>query len=652
MAPRKKTRWFLLVVLLLVAWALRLCCLEEVPPGWRDDELINIHALAGRLLRGDFPLYYAGASGHEPLYHHLHAGVHAILGFNVLSGHILSVAWGLLSIPLAYVLARRLFGRTVGFFAAGALALSFWSLMYSRTAIRHINLPPLMLAAFYGLWRLMADRARSIAYGLLTGVALAGCLYTYPAARLLPVMVILFGGYLALFHRTRFRRCWRGLLVALLVAGALVTPMIVAIQQGRSEAAAEGIGADARLAELAVPLRELRQGNPRPLLKNVWTTLGMFHATGDAEWLYNVAGRPVLGWAGGLLFWAGVGLCILRWRRARYTFLVLWLGTALAPTFVSIPPASLSHTIMAQPLAYLLPVLFISEMGRAFKQPERSIRLALIAIVAALGVRDLRDYFVNWPQRGMVRVLYRADYRDAAAYLNARPAIDDVAIGSSMLGPWDRLALEVDTEREAAAFRIFDPQRALVWPEGIEEANVILTDWPEPAPEIAHRLEMVGEENHLALSTAQAPATPEGEPLASFANGLTLETITWQSSPEEIALLATWRVDEPLDLPPIPIVANPPPPGAYSGPRLAVFAHLLDDEGVLLAGDDGFWIDPLTLRTGDRFLFIHRFRRPAGTDLPLTLGLGVYDPKTGERWAVTGGAAAGEADRIELPVAD
>jgi len=51
------SRWAAVAIVLL-AWGLRLCCLEEVPPGWRDDELINIHALSGEVLRGNFPLLH------------------------------------------------------------------------------------------------------------------------------------------------------------------------------------------------------------------------------------------------------------------------------------------------------------------------------------------------------------------------------------------------------------------------------------------------------------------------------------------------------------------------------------------------------------------------------------------------------------------
>ncbi|TEU10338.1 MAG: glycosyltransferase family 39 protein, partial [Anaerolineales bacterium] len=667
------------------------CCLETVPPGWRDDELINIHALSGELLAGHFPLYFTGASGHEPLYHHLHAGVHAVLGFNALSGHLLSVAFGTLTVALTYALTRRLFGRTTAAIASLMLSTSFWSLMYSRTAIRHISLPPLALATFYLLWREKPGFFRKTWFlvGLIVGISL----YTYPAARLLPALLVLFAAYLALFHRDRpstgsSGRCdWRGFLLALVIMAVLAAPLGVAIARGRSEAAAQGIGADARLAELAVPLRELRAGNPRPLLENIWTTLGMFHATGDPEWLYNIPNRPLFNPIGGALLWAGIALCLYRWRQPRYFFLLLWLGLGLLPAFVSTPPASLSHIILAQPVAYILPALALMEAYRWLKSqipnpksqiPRFVVRCSFAVLTIAFptihAIRDLRDYFTVWPQQDMVRFLYRADYREAARYLDTRQEITDVAVASTLLGPWDRLALEVDVHRDDIAVRLFNPERALIWVAEsqatthnslfvIRNSYVLLTSWPRPAPPIDDLLESnAGPPEtispHLALYTIRDSSFVIRNPVARFANGLELLEARWLKEEslapgQEAVLLATWLVVAPLDLPPMPIVANPPPPGVYSGPRLAVFTHLLAADGTFLAGDDGLWVDPLTLRPGDRFVQAHRLAPPHNAPAgPYTLELGLYDPLNGERWAVLDSAGQPVADRVLLPAVE
>jgi 4-amino-4-deoxy-L-arabinose transferase-like glycosyltransferase len=666
--------WLLVVLLLLLAWGLRLCYLDAVPPGWRDDELINIHALSGELLAGRFPLYFTGASGHEPLYHYLLAGVHALWGFNALSGHLLSVALGMLTLALTYVLARQLFGRGVAIIASVSLATSFWALMYSRIALRHISLPPLALAAFYLLWRLLekpqiSQHKLQVGRFALLGLILGASLYTYPAARLLPVLFILFLGYLALFHRHRFKQHWRGVVLALLVAALVSVSLWIAIARGRGEASeqSEGIGADSRITELAVPLQELQAGNPRPLLDNVWKTLGMFLVTGDPEWLYNIPGRPVFDIFSGALFWAGVMLCLFRWRRPRYFFLLLWLGIGLVPTFLSIPPASLSHSILAMPVAYILPALPLVEIKLQITNCKSRIRHLLFAIccmlfavsIANSTVRGLYDYFIVWPREEMVRVLYRADYREAAHYLDVHPEITDVAVSSTLLGPWDRVALEIDTQRDDVSLRLFDPGWALVWSADESPSTVLLVPWPHPAQSIDDLLEASAEPPQAVsphLTRYVLPPISDlpllSVPLARFANGLELVGAQWV---DEASLLVIWRVAEPLDLPPMPIVANPPPPGVYSGSRLKVFAHLLAADGTQVAVADGLWVDPLTLQPGDYFIQVHEFMLPVDASKgPYKVRLGLYDPKPGEemRWAVLDGAGRSVADHVLVPVGD
>jgi 4-amino-4-deoxy-L-arabinose transferase-like glycosyltransferase len=671
-----------MLALVLLAFALRLLALSDVPPGWRDDELINIYALSGELFEGRFPLYFSGASGHEPLYHYLQAGVNALAGYHVLSGHVLSVFLGTLSVPLTFVLVRRLFGAGPATLTALALATSFWSLMYSRIGLRHVSLPAFVLLIFYLAWLpLMARRGRPALkrWALPLGLALGLSLYTYPAARVLPFVLLSFGVYLALLHRERFYVVWRGYALALGVAALLALPLALAIRQGQSEAATKGIGADARLVELAQPVRALRAGDPGPLLENLWGTLGMFHATGDPESLYNIPHRPLFNLLGGGLFWAGVLLCLYRWRKPRYFFLLLWLGSGLAPTVLSVPPASLSHSIMIQSLAMLLPVLGLIEGLKMLKVTAggRLIwrrwaarcklvsqapmwTLALLLFVVPMAWRDLRDYFYRWPQDSFVRFLYRADYRDAARYIQAQPETVEWAVSSLLMGPWDRLALEVDLGGDEFAVRLFDPQRALLYPYAGDSGlgAVLLTAYPPPASPLRPFLDQGRRLSDPPLTryalTLPAPFD-QGQPLGRFDNGLELTAVAWdnQAPPapgQEAVLLTYWTLAAPLQHPPLPIVANPPPPGAYTGPRLAVFVHLLAADGTFLTGDDALGVDPLTLKTGDRFLQIHRLTLAPDVLGAPVLAIGLYDPYTEERWAVEGAAAAPESNRLIIPV--
>jgi hypothetical protein len=375
------------------------------------------------------------------------------------------------------------------------------------------------------------------------------------------------------------------------------------------------------------------------------------------------------------LFWAGVLTCVFRWRDPRYFFLLLWLAAGLSPTVLSVPPASLSHSIMIQSLAMLLPVLgvlgwieVIQGIGSRRRTRRRDLGsqglvwgLALLLFVAPTAWRDLRDYFYRWPRRSFVRFLYRADYRDAARYIQTQPETLDWAVSSLLMGPWDRLALEVDLQRDERSVRLFDPQRALIYAgdpvTGPAASALLFTSYPPPAPALQPWLDQGTRVDALTHYTLSLPEPFEQEqPLGQFDNGLALMAVAWedQIAPapgRETVLWTYWTLTEPLDHPPLPIVANPPPPGVYTGPRLAVFVHLLAADGTWLVGDDALGVDPLTLVSGDRFVQIHRLSLAA--DAPAasyTLEIGLYDPYTGARWPVRGAAVSPESDRLILPV--
>jgi 4-amino-4-deoxy-L-arabinose transferase-like glycosyltransferase len=104
----------ILLTLTLLALGLRLWQLDSVPPGWRDDELIEAYVIAQNILDGDWRLYYPDASGHEGLFHFLKAGFLAAFGYSVSGIRGLSVLFGTLAVPLTYLVGKLMYNRWVG----------------------------------------------------------------------------------------------------------------------------------------------------------------------------------------------------------------------------------------------------------------------------------------------------------------------------------------------------------------------------------------------------------------------------------------------------------------------------------------------------------------------------------------------------------
>jgi hypothetical protein len=550
----------------------------------------------------------------------------------------------------------------MGLVAAVGLVFSFWSLMYSRIGLRHISVVFFTTLAFYFVWRGLAASERPepatktrrwLINWELAGLFLGLNFYTYFASRGVPLILLALVIYLALFQRPLFRRSWPGFLLMAGIAAVLAVPLIITLSQ---QPESEG-----RVAELAVPLVEAQAGNFEPLGEHIVHTLNMFHSYGDDEWLYNIPFRPIFGPLGAIFFWLGVVIAVWKsvtgilgrsgenngLRTAAFPFLLIWWLAGIAPGFISVPAASLGHTIIAQPAVYLLAALPIGVAFQAYhtrraKERENLTRYQQISgsrwvfvllaalLVGTIAVRDTADYFGEWTHRGMVRFLYRADIKDLTRYLADHPELADFGATSLLAGPWDKKAFEIDLARETATRpRWYNPERAIFLAIGGERplsfsgypvVPMLHENWYNDVPgQTVGGYQLAEITSSLSWNTSQA---------VCFQNGLCWLTANYNQAAQTLEMV--WYVERPLALPEEKLISNPPPPGVYAGSRLAVFGQLLDAENNFLSGDDGLWVDVYSLQPQDVFLQQHRPLLFEGQQ-PAAILLGLYDPMTGER---------------------
>ena len=713
--PRRTHRFWIIAILLAAAW-LRIYRLDEVPPGWRDDEVVETTVHAALAATG-LHLYFPQAEGHEPLYHYLSAGWIALVGRSLFSVRLLSALLGILSVAALYRLTRRLYGSPVALIASAALALSFWGLMYSRFKLRHVSEVFFMLLTLYLFLELARDgrspsRANSRPYQLaaLAGLALAAALYTYFAARVVPVILLAFVAYLWLFHRGLFHVRWRYFALAGLVAAALTLPLAIAI--------ASAPGGEERLGVVGQPLLDLLAGDPRPALRGTLVTLGMFAFTGDPEYLYNIPGRPVLGWGGALLFLLGLVVCLRRWRDPRHAFLLLWLLGGLAPAFFSTPAASLGHTIAAQPVVFLMPAVGIAAISGAIlrlgQPPSRSASLRgpwsspqppspaplrsgghgpprqggeggevgrdaaprlppSLAGRGARGVGPLPPSLAGRGVRGvgcLAALLYLATLaaRDLPDYFLRWPALLEVrylyradlhaaAPALRTLPPGSDLAFTSRTLHPADALALaletpgLDLRPRVFSPERAwlfpeRDLPVLHRASAEPA---AFGTSLHGELAALGLTRLTSQAQPEVPLAADFANGwrCTGYTLThFTGETPSLHLLTYWLIGESFTPP------APRPVEVLSGTPLPLkfFVHILQPNGPVLTGEDRLDVDPATLQPGDTFLQLFILPLPDGlTPAAYPLQVGLYDPATGARVPLTTGEDALRLTTLDLP---
>ncbi|MCA9898814.1 MAG: glycosyltransferase family 39 protein [Anaerolineales bacterium] len=650
----------LLVGLLLLAFGLRVWALDEAPPGLRYDELQN-YLMAGRVLAGERPLYFAESWGHEPLYHYLQAGSLALLGESDWSLRLPSVVLGMIELAATWLVAQKLLGRRVGLLTTAFLAVSFWAILYSRVGLRVGGVTAFATLMVYFLWRCWerpsAQIWRGLADGALAGLFLAAGVYTYLAGRVLPAIFVGFVLFTAVFHRQQFKTRWPRFVVLAGVAALLIWPLWQAI-------AAVPVG-DQRLELLNQAIVALRQGNPLPVLALTVRALGMYVFQGEQDWLYNDYGRPIFSILTVFFFLGGLLWVARRWRQPKFALLLLWFFGGTGPSMIAPPAASVTHSIVAQPVAYIFLGLGVAQAWRWLHVRQPIAATALVALLFIVpGVADSLAFFQSWNYQPEVGELYQAGITAVADAVEKDMPEGAVLVGGPYVSywqPWNAVNFDLASVQDVSQVRWFNPVGAWVWPTTSPLAAYYFPDAPlapqqydpellalfqddavslsasrggyvkyvlEDAPRFEARLAEVAGETTVSwppdFAQLPAPQLP-----INFDNRLHLLAASRpQVVGDAVRFVTYWRVD----------VADPTP--------LVAFVHLTSD-GVDIWGQQD-WLDVRLagLQPGDRFAQVHTV--PIDPNTPngrYHVQLGLYRPDTLVRLPII--AADGQtADRI------
>ena len=686
-----------LVALLLLATALRVIGLDNfptpqgaTPPGLEHDEVA--HWLINRdILAGHHALYFTEAYGHEALYHYAQAGFGALVGDHALGLRLPSAYFGVLLVAVGYALGRRLFGEGVGWWSAAFLAVLFWPVFYSRLGLRAIALPVVSGLSAVAWWRAFAGQRGSGGAGeqgrkgagekernplpsplpkgegvgrtsplpprspapllLLSGILAGLSLHTYMAGRAVPIFYGLYTIYLALFHRPAFRARWRGVALFWLALAAVALPLVVFLLTNP--------GAEARIAEVDAPLRALLAGDPRPVLANTVAIAGGFAFRGDPLWRQGIAGRPVFDPVLGLLFYAGVVLCLWRWREPRHAFVLLWLAAAVIPSLVTVDAPSTIRMINALPLLLSLPLLALETVGHHLRARQRppvkpkaprlihfgpqlstlwtTLSTDLLTTLAHGLLLLLLLYHTwatvdglwrVWPANDEVQFVWQAALTEAGAFLDAAADSGPAAIGGWTPDTMDPPTMELTVRRDDLALGFFNPAESLLLPDPGGGAARLLRPAILPlAPE-------------LAALTGPWATLPEGA-----APGRQFALYRYEALPALRPAVAADEVfgDEVrfLGYDPSPGCADPAAPCtlvtywralAPTGEPRRFFLHLAGPDGTPLAQDDRLGAPAEYWRPGDVVVQLLTLLRTDGE-----LRLGVYDPGDGTRLLTTEG---------------
>ncbi len=427
---RQWTRWALLG-LILAAWGLRLYRLEAQSLWYDEGVTARIaHQGLAELTR------WTADDIQPPLYYYLVAGWIRLVGSSEWALRFPSAAWGVLTIPLMYVLGRRLAGWRTGVLAALLATGAPLYVYYSQEARMYTQLTALgLLVAYASLRVLQTDdvRARRRWWIVLVAAALAAMYTHYFAFFLLAAIVIAIGILLLLRSPLPALRSTPYARSPLFFLEALIASLLVVLGY---------------LPWLPFVLRRYRvdasywQGQLKlgEALRHVWINF-----TVGAPQTMLEADAVRVGWGFAVVTALALAGLLRHRRRAGWAAGYL-LSYLLVPVILILvlssrtPKFNPRYLMLASPAFWLLIAAGLGAWLAAWR--ERSVEkvgaglavVALAFVLIAFGRAD-RAWFTD-PR------FTKPDFRGAARYVRARIAPDEaVLLVSGHMSPvWDYYA--------------------------------------------------------------------------------------------------------------------------------------------------------------------------------------------------------------------
>ncbi len=657
-----------ILLILLVAVALRTFQLTAVPPGLTHDEANHGREAIG-VLDGILLFYFPLNYGSEPIYSYTVAGSMALFGENLFALRLVNVIFGIAAIGITYLWAARAFGRKVALTAAALMAVSFWPLASSREALRAGMMPLFMGGAVYFYWLLFTEmftetavsptapstKNKKIWLTIGFGLCVAITLHIYLASRVAWLLFPIFVGYLFVAHRPQAKKMAAPTVAGLVMAGLLVTPMFLYLR-AHPEALT-------RLDMLDGPLDALRQGNLGPIFHNAWQAFLAFFwpGAGDQFLAYNIPGRPVFDGITAVFFLLGLGFSLWHWRKPAYALLLIWFATGIIPSLITGPTANTTRNLAAISAVHILPAVGFWQITawaqrRWPRFNQKRAAAAAVLWLAAVLILVSRDYFVRWAQSPDVRGAYQTTLIAMLNHLQSQPTSEQPTLISTVYpGPAHDPSIAL-VLAPSLDLHWVDARHALLFPQGQGTRAVIPQSTP---PHAVFQPWLTAQETVSLRPTDLDPyftvyelAAPDWDAAqnqqVTFGDAVTLLAAAWQEpvrrAGETAVMVTMWRVDDPTK-------AGPVVPPAFTTDAV-LFTQVLTADGQVLTQQDALDAPSWGWQQGDLFVQVHELVVPE-TAVPGSYQtiIGIYDRTSGTRLPVTAHQSeAGDTYAIVQPL--
>ncbi|HEX2174093.1 MAG TPA: PA14 domain-containing protein, partial [Dehalococcoidia bacterium] len=493
--PASFATWALPLAVFVVALALRLYQLDQVPFGiWYDEAETALEAR--RLMTGAAYEPLSRNFGRDPsLFFYLVGISLTVFGDSLLSVRLVTALLGALGAVATALAGREMFGWRVGLVAGLFLAFSRWQLDFSRFGMINVTAP---LVAAAGFW-LLARAIRRESWvdlgwcGLVMGLGF----HSYAGFR------VIFGALLVAFAIGALIRRWRPRVAlgraALWLALAALAGLPVLLFAARFPDEY-----NKRLNETFLLARtNTTQEKIDALVNNTKVHLLMFNYRGDRNGRHNVPGLPMIDALQGVLFVLGLAHGLARAARIDWRYLIL-IGWGIAALSGGILSLDFEAPQGARTIAITAVIAIVAALGLVLALDRLSLLIGLLqrrvagrrrlvwrlgppvaaliaaAVLVSVGWTTAETYFDRqMPERSSwlefsprETILAREAQRLSAEYplvlstqtLISHPAIKFVATGLRGLQPFDPVG-DLPLRRAVNALIFLDDRDRALWDE-------------------------------------------------------------------------------------------------------------------------------------------------------------------------------------------
>jgi hypothetical protein len=385
---------------LAVAVAVRVVHLGTIPRIITGDELENLQT-AIRVNIGKGPgVFGFDWAGRPALNLYPLAWTVRVFGGSVADFRMFPVILSLLTIVLFYAVARETMSAPAALAAMTLLATNLWFLNFSRTAWDNIGAPLFAIGACWTTTRALKTPGRAaFAWWMATGLFVTAGLYGYFTGRLIFASVTLIVFIAVAAKEAPWRRTLAGLLLAGALSAVLFAPMARNIFRHWDYFTSRSNVVSVFNTKRADGTKRngwgVAKDNVLPNYRGLVLQQGSELQRGPYNARYHPHLRPALGFIAMHLFWAGLVLAALRWRRT-YAWFPFFIPMFVSEVFSGDTP-DMGRAIIFAPFYFLFIGLTFEEILRRSSRPlwYGASALAIGAAVAFVSVREVRGYF-DW----------------------------------------------------------------------------------------------------------------------------------------------------------------------------------------------------------------------------------------------------------------